>query len=142
MAKLSQNEGDGVPNAGPSFASLAQSIAHHDAAIENLGSRMTGVEGGLRVLQGEVHSGFAGINSVMHKMDSKIDRFDARPQFDFHKTVGTVTTLAVLFSMVCGGIIWISSSHFATTIAEQRAKIQNLEEKIGWAARVDKGGLE
>lgn len=93
---------------------LMQTLAHHDAAISALGGRMTGVETGLRTLQGEVHAGF-------NALGSKLDKIDARPTFDFHKTVSTVVALAVLFSMICGGIIWITTGQFGAMIAEQKS---------------------
>lgn len=93
---------------------LVHTLAQHDAAINTLGGRMSGVETGLRTLQGEVHSGF-------NVLGSKLDKLDAAPKFDFHKTVGTVVALAVLFSMICGGIIWITTGQFGAMIAEQKS---------------------
>lgn len=104
---------------------LMQTLAHHDAAINSLGGRMSGVETGLRTLQGEVHHGFAAItqtvNTQLGAVSSKLDKLDAAPKFDVHRTVGTVVALAVLFSMICGGIIWITTNQFSGVIAEQRS---------------------
>lgn len=131
MAKSTlTGSGASVPNSQPSFASLAQSIAHHDAAIEGLGTRMAGVEGTIRTLQGEVNSGFHGVNATLAQLTSKMNRFDARPSFDFHKTVSTVTTLAVLFSMVVGGIIYVTSAQTAKNFAEQKLLGDRREERI------------
>lgn len=117
-----------------SGADLRETLAHHDAAIQSLGGRMSSLETGMRTLQGEVHSGFTALGS-------KLDRLDAAPRFDFHQTVSTVTTIAVLFSMIVGGIIYITSSQFATTVARVEAHesaLANLNEKVGWAGRVEK----
>lgn len=122
MTKLA---GDGRYTVSGKTDDLLQTIAHHDAAITTLSGRMTGVEQGLKTLQGEVHSGFAGIqNTMTHQIGalaSKLDRVDARPTFDFHKIVGTVVSIAALFAMVTGGIIWINQSQTAALVAEQKS---------------------
>lgn len=128
---------------------IQATVAQHNAEIAALGGRMSGVETGLRTLQSEVHTGFAGINNIMHKLDSKIDSFGQRPQFNFHQTVSTVTTLAVLFSMIVGGIIYIiqqqnavvlqSVSSNSTDVNKMKDDVQTLKEKFGWSARIDKG---
>jgi hypothetical protein len=99
---------------------ITAQLATHDAAIGALGGRIHGVETGLRTLQGEVHNGFSGLNNTLLGLNSKIDQFGARPQFDFHKTVGTVVALAVLFTMICGGIIYITTSQTSAVVAEQK----------------------
>jgi len=142
--------------AGPT--DITQTLAHHDAAIATLGGRMTGVETGLKTLQGEVHHGFANVtqnvnqqlSSVSHTVNtlgSKIDKLDAQPKFDFHKIVGTVVSIAVLFTMICGGIIYITNSQNAAIVAEQKAfngivakSLERHENKIdeinGWRATI------
>lgn len=133
---------------------LLSTLAHHDAAINTLGGRMTGVERGLTHLQGEVHTGFNGLATSLGHLNSKLDRIDSRPQFDFHKTVSTVTTIAVLFSMVIGGVIWITTGQFAGVIAKQdsfnqsvsgrlertEANVEKLSERVGaWITTASKG---
>jgi len=123
---------------------LANTLAHHDAEIRTLGGRMSGVESGLKTLQGEVHRGFGDLSS-------KLDKLDARPTINLHQAVSTVVGLAVLFSMVVGGIIWVTSSQFSGVIAEQKgvnaatnarmerheALLDKLAERLGWTARVE-----
>lgn len=126
---------------------ITTQLAHHDAAIGTLGGRITGVETGLRTLQGEVHSGFNGLNSTLLTLNSKFDRLDARPTFDFHKIVGTIVSIAVLFTMICGGIIYITQSQTAAVVAEQKAfngtiakSLERHEQQIGeingWRATI------
>jgi hypothetical protein len=98
-------------------------LATHDAAINVLGGRMTGVETSVRTLQGEVHTGFSALGS-------KLDKLDSRPQFDFHQTTKTVLSLAVLFSMVCAGIIYITNSQNAAERARQEILANSLAEKV------------
>jgi hypothetical protein len=126
--------------AGQTPSELFTTLAHHDAAISTLGGRMTGVESSVRTLQGEVHSGFSVLGG-------KLDKLDARPSFNFGEMVRTVLSLAVLFSMVVGGIIWVTTAQFAGVVAEQRslntslnARMERHEtvlERIGWAAKVE-----
>lgn len=117
----------------------AATLAHHDAAIGNLSHRMTGVETGMRTLQGEVHSGFSALKTELSALNGGLSKLDAQPKINLHQAVSTVLALAVLFSMVVGGIIWVTTSQFAGVIAEQKAfnsAISNRAEKID--ARVDK----
>ncbi len=123
-------------------------LAHHDEQISALGGRMTGVETQMRTLQGEVHTGFAAVQSSMNSqigsLASKLDKLDAAPKLDFHKTVATVTTIAVLFSMIVGGIIYITTGQFAGAWSRQDAfnshmtsRIESIESQtqkvLGWA---------
>lgn len=117
---------------------LIRTLARHDTAIEHLGSQM-------KTLQGEVHHGFSSINSMLTGLNSKFDRFDAAPRFDFHKTVSTVTKLATLFALVVAGIIWITTGQFAGTMAKQEAlngvvtdKLNRLSERVDWAPIVER----
>lgn len=118
---------------------IVETIAHHDAAIGALGHRMQGVENGMKTLQGEVHTGFNQISSSLGSLNSKIDKIDARPHVDFHKTVATVTSLAVLFSLVVGGIIWVvlsQSSVISERVTRHEQAIEKLSERQGWSALV------
>lgn len=105
--------------------SLSAVLAHHDSEIKNLGGRMHGVETGLRTLQGEVHSGFAGVQQAMGGLGGSLatlnSKLDSAPKFDAHKYITTIVSLAVLFGMICTGIIYISGSQFSAVIAEQKA---------------------
>jgi hypothetical protein len=126
-------------------SNLASTLAHHDAAISTLGGRMTGVESSVRTLQGEVHTGFVALGS-------KLDKLDAAPKFDFHQTTKTVLSLAVLFSMVCAGIIYITNAQsaaerarqeiLANALSEKVSKtesiLQKIDEKLDWAPVVEK----
>lgn len=89
---------------------MMQILAHHDAAIGGLSSRI-----------GHVEKTLVDHGTVLHRIETAVTKQDAKPQFDFHKTVGTVVALAVLFSMICGGIIWITTGQFGAMIAEQKS---------------------
>lgn len=114
---------------------LLSTIAHHDAAISSLGGRMEGVEHGLSKLNTEVHTGF-------HTLSSKLDRMDAAPKFDFHRTVSTVLSISVLFSMVVAGIVWVTTNQFSGFMLENRnfhertnKRLERAEEELGTVMR-------
>lgn len=103
---------------------FSTTLAHHDAAIQHLGGRITGVESGLRTLQSEVHTGFSSIQTAMAQqiggLASKLDKLDAVPKFNFHQTVKTVSSLVFMFAAICAGIIYITNSQNAANLAEQK----------------------
>jgi hypothetical protein len=115
-------------------------LAHHEATIHGLSTRMGHVESGIKTMQHDMSAGFRDLSN-------KLVANEARPQFDFHKTVGTVVALAVLFSMVCAGIIYIVNGQNATSSAEQKHLagrvdkheqiIERLTAIAGWTARVE-----
>jgi hypothetical protein len=101
---------------------------------------MTGVESSVRTLQGEVHAGFSGLGG-------KLDKLDARPALNFPELVRTVLSIILIFSMIVGGIIWVTTAQFAGVLAEQKIlntniasrieKHETVLERIGWAAKVE-----
>ena len=125
---------------------LTATLATHDAAIQTLGGRMTGVESSVRTLQGEVHTGFSHLGS-------KLDKLDAAPKFDFHKTVKTVSSLVVLFAAICAGIIYIVNAQSAAQLAKQdvlnsalseklhkaETVLDKIDQKLDWATTIERG---
>lgn len=116
---------------------LLKTLANHDAAINTLGGRMSGVETSVHKLQGEVHTGFAALGS-------KLDKIDARPTFNPHEMIRSVLSLAILFGMVVSGIIWITTGQFGGIVAEQKAhnsavteKLKEHSERLQWMPRVE-----
>tara|TARA_R110000868_G_scaffold18999_1_gene82334 strand:- start:541 stop:975 length:435 start_codon:yes stop_codon:yes gene_type:complete len=128
--------------------SLVQTLAQHDSAITTLGGRMSGVEGGLNSLQKEMHTGFTSVAASVAALGSQMDRADARPQVDYHKTISSIVAIAVLFSMIVAGIIWITTSQFGSVIAEQKgfnaavkSRLDKVEDVLGsWKTRVVETG--
>lgn len=117
-----------------------QTLAHHDAAINGLAARL-----------GHVEKTLGDHGSILHRIENAVTTQSARPQFNFHQTVSTVTTIAVLFSMIVGGIIWITTSQFSGFIAKQEAindrdknrldwqsnELSKITERLGWTTRVE-----
>lgn len=108
-------------------------LVHHDAAIAGLSGRVGHVETKL-----DVH------DRKLDQIIAAVTTQSAQPHFDFHKTVSTVTTLAVLFSMTVAGIVYVAQAQFSGMIAEQKGfnsavntEITELKEKIDWLAKVE-----
>ena len=111
-------------------------LAHHDAAIGGLSARMGHVE---RTLEG--HGG------LLQEIRTAVTKSDARPSFNPHQAVATVLGLAVLFSMVVGGIIWVTTAQFSGAMVEHKHLsgrvdkhdqiIERLTGIAGWSTRVE-----
>lgn len=102
--------------AGSGEADLRAVILQHDTHINSLNGRLGHVE---KTLEG--HGMILNQHgNLLQDIKTAVTRQDARPTFDFHKSVSTVLALAVLFSMVVGGIIWVTQLQFASIVAEQK----------------------
>lgn len=119
------------------MSSLTATLAHHDRELGSLANRM-----------GHVEKTLGEHGSILHEIRQAVTKHDAQPRVDVHRAVSTVVALAVLFSMVCGGIIWITTSQFSGIVAEQRSlntelksrtekhdlMLDKLSERVGWTA--------
>lgn len=111
---------------------LMQTLIKHDGLIQGLGSRIDHVEKTL-----------GDHGAALSRIEQAVTKVGARPEFDFYKTVKTVQSLAVLFAMVVGGVIWITTSQFsnvAVSVERHDKAIEQLSERVGWTAHVDKKG--
>lgn len=90
-------------------ADLRAVLLQHDSHINNLNGRI-----------GHVEKTLEGHGNVLQVIKEAVTRQDARPTFNFHQSVSTVLSLALLLSMVVGGIIWVTQSQFAGIVAEQK----------------------
>ena len=98
-------------------------VAKLEVGYDELGRRIGGLEKGFSVLQSDVHSGFSDIKSAINAINS-------RPTFNFHETVRTVLSLAMLLSATVGAVIWIVNGQFSGVIAEQKALNGSVIEKL------------
>lgn len=85
---------------------MHQTVARLEAGHDDFGRRLSGLEKGFSILQGEVHSGFAALTS---KIDQLRAHNDAQPKFDLGKIIQGVRDAAILFSMLVAGIVWVVS---------------------------------
>ena len=146
MTASRSSEGGKMPSG------FVEKLAHHDAAINQLGTRMGGVESRLGSLQGEVHTGFSKLTKLIGDQTSKLD---ARPAFDLHKVAVTLVALSALFASVVTGIIWITSNQFGVVVAKQEGfneamkgrvtkletNVEKINDTIGvWKTRIVNGG--
>lgn len=102
---------------------LLKTLANHDAAINTLGGRMSGVETSVHKLQGEVHTGFAALGS-------KLDKLDARPTFNFHEWVRTAQSIGITVGLIVAAIIWIVNGSFSGVIVKQDSLNTHVTEKL------------
>ena len=105
---------------GPYREDLARRMDHQEGRIDIL-------SGALSKLQTEVHAGFARAESTSNAILAKLD---SRPTFNFHQSVSTVLQLAVLFSMVVTGIIWVTTGQFGGIVAEQKSLNADLKARL------------
>lgn len=100
---------------------LSAVLAHHDAEIVNLSARMTGVEQSVNTLSDQQRNGFATMAAQFADLKSSLLRIDSAPKLDVHKIISSVVAIAILFSMIVGGIIWVTQSQFSGVVARQEA---------------------
>lgn len=123
-------------NAEPTPRELLTTLIQHDSAIKGLSGDMAGLKSEVKALDISVSNGFTNLGQQLGKLTTANE---LRPAFDFHKWVTTILTLAILFSMVVGGIIYVSQAQFSGIIAKQDAtnerfseKIDQLGERVDW----------
>lgn len=100
-------------------ANIAGQLAHHDTLIHGLSSRI-----------GHVEKTLSDHGTILQDIRVAVTRTDARPQFDLHRSVTTVVSLAVLFGMICAGIIYIATKEFSGLVAEQKSFNQAVTRRI------------
>lgn len=98
-------------------------VAKLEAGHEELGRRIGGLEKGFGIFQGEVHSSFSELKSM-------ISTINARPTFNVHETIRTVQSLGLTVGLIVGGIIWIVNGSFSGMIAEQKALNHAVVERL------------
>jgi len=123
-------------NADPTPRELLTTLVQHDAAIKGLSGDMAGLKSEVKALDSSVSRGFANLGQELGKLTTANA---LRPAFDFHKWVATILTLAILFSMVVAGIIYVANAQFSGVMAKQDAtndrlaeKLDQLGERVGW----------
>lgn len=119
-AKRTRTEGDGIEAA----------IAHHDAEIVNLSARMSGVENSVITLGNETRAGFSQVGIQFADLKSTLQHLNSAPKVDVHRIISSVVAIAVLFSMIIGGIIYINNSQTAALVAEQKAFNSNVARTL------------
>lgn len=108
---------------------LIQTLIKHDGLIQGLGSRI-----------GHVEKTLGDHGQSLSRIEHAVTKQGAKPEFNFYQAVKTVQSLAVLFAMVVGGVIWITTSQFsnvASTVDRHDKAIEQLSERVGWTANVE-----
>ena len=97
MTSRTPKPGALVPN------DLAQTLAHHDAAINNLSGRMTGVETSLVKLHDNMGVGFTEITNKLATLDA------TKPPSMMHQ-IAMVSTVFGIAGMIVWGITYVATS--------------------------------
>lgn len=119
-----------IPGAGLDYRAT---LEHHDKELTNLAGRV----GSLEV---KLDAGFASVREAIAQQKQGV--------VSLKDAVSVVLSLAVLFSMVVGGIIWVTTNQFAGMVAEQKSMnmetksrierhdviLEKLTERVGWSA--------
>jgi hypothetical protein len=100
-------------------ANITGQLAHHDNLIHGLSSRI-----------GHVEKTLSDHGTVLQEIRIAVTRTDAQPKMDFHKLVTSIVSIAALFGMVCGGIIYIATKEFGGLISEQKSFNQGISRRV------------
>ncbi len=105
-----------------SHSGIKATLEHHDRAIGQLTVRMGNVETRLEKIDVKMDAGFAAVTAALaQQRQSAVSLKDA---------VSVVLSLAVLFSMVVGGIIWVTTNQFAGIIARQDSLNTEIKSRL------------
>lgn len=113
---------------------IEQLVAHHDAQLDQLSSRIGTVE---RTLVDHGH--------VLQEIKDAVVKQGARPAFDPRNTIGIVKDLGVVFAMVCAGILYLAAQNGSADVAllkdhekQAAARLDRMESLVlpsSWAGK-------
>jgi hypothetical protein len=98
--------------------SLADIVTHHDAELQQLGSRI-----------GAVESTLVQHGTVLQEIRDVVVKQGARPNFDPRSTVAVVKDLGIIFGLVCTGILYLANVNATATVAEGNKDLIVLQER-------------
>jgi hypothetical protein len=98
--------------------SLADIVTHHDAELQQLGSRIGAVENTL-IAHG----------TVLQEIRDVVVKQGARPHFDPRNTIGIVKDIGIVFAMVCAGILYLANVNASATVAAGSKELAVLQER-------------
>jgi hypothetical protein len=75
-------------------------VQHHDSQLEAFGNRM-----------GVVEKTLTAHSSVLQEIKDAVVKQGARPSFDPRSTIGIVKDIAILFGIVCAGILYLAAGN-------------------------------
>jgi hypothetical protein len=93
-------------------------VAHHDAQIDNLTTRM-----------GHVEKTLSAHGTVLQEIRDVVVKQGARPSFDPRSTVAVVKDLGIIFGLVCTGILYLANVNATATVAEGNKDLIVLQER-------------
>ena len=93
-------------------------VAHHDALIDNLTTRM-----------GAVEKTLSAHGTVLQEIRDVVVKQGARPHFDPRNTIGIVKDIGIVFAMVCAGILYLANVNASATVAAGSKELAVLQER-------------
>lgn len=86
-------------------------VAHHDALIDGLTTRM-----------GAVEKTLSAHGTVLQEIRDVVVKQGARPHFDPRNTIGIVKDIGIVFGIVCAGILYLASANTQSFMADSRTE--------------------
>jgi hypothetical protein len=93
-------------------------VAHHDAQIESLNTRMGAVENTL-----------TSHGRVLQEIKDAVVKQGARPFFDPMRTVSVVKDIGIIFGLVCTGILYLASVNAQATVGANAVELAIVKER-------------
>ena len=93
-------------------------VAHHDALIDNLTTRM-----------GAVEKTLSAHGTVLQEIRDVVVKQGARPHFDPRNTIGVVKDVGIVFAMVCAGILYLANVNATASVSASSKDLVLLQER-------------
>jgi hypothetical protein len=108
-------------------------LAHHDAQL-----------GGLTTRMGQVETTLRGHGSLLSEIRDAVTAQKAKPAFDPRTTIGIIKDTGVVFAMVCAGILYLAAQNGSRDLvllqereAQANKRLEKMESLVlpqSWAA--------
>jgi hypothetical protein len=99
--------------------SLADIVTHHDAELQQLGSRI-----------GAVETTLVAHGTVLQEIRDVVVKQGARPSFDPRNTIGIVKDIGLVFAMVCAGILYLAAQNGSKDLALLQERESQASKRI------------
>jgi hypothetical protein len=93
-------------------------VAHHDAQIDSLNTRM-----------GHVEKTLSAHGTVLQEIRDVVVKQGARPHFDARNTIGVVKDVGIVFAMVCAGILYLANVNATASVSASSKDLVLLQER-------------
>ena len=112
-----RRHGSGMSNMA-NTKSLADIVTHHDAELQQLGSRI-----------GAVETTLVAHGTVLQEIRDVVVKQGARPSFDPRGTISIIKDGVIIFTAVCAGILYLANVNATATMATGSKDLVLLQER-------------